>query len=391
MRVYVESGRKWIRTGWFWAFVLLVIPNCSFNSHGTCLDCPDPFDPGEQPVSSAIACDIPAPFDEGESECATPDEADDENNVSLTEAATALVTGSNSMFALDWTQAARDQCGGLPKKVKFNKPFPDGTFVCLNCEQQIPAVYSSHTAACIAKCKDLFGFGEGRLPPGELDTFCSKTRLATNFDDNQCYNGACSAGGTPIAFDDPRKKPAPVVWTDKWGTDDFGGSNSLVRSSDDDFSAGAASEQIIASGDAWVEFEVTASDRTHIVGIRESRDSQGDPCFKAANCYDNAPGVDDAGYSIELNSQAEVKVLETSPYGSFGPFWDPYGATERFRVRVKDNHDGSATVSYIRMTGDTEGVFYQSLGKPKYPLRVNATIVEQGATVKDVNIVFIKP
>lgn len=393
MGVYVEVGRKLIRTWWFWAFVLVVIPSCTFNPYGTCPDCPPPFDPGQPPVSSAIACDIPAPLDEGEDECATPEEADDPNNVSLTEAATALVNGKNSTFALDWTQGARDQCGGFPKKIKFSKPFPEGTYICLNCEQQIPFKYSSHTAACIAKCKDLVNFGTSSIPTSGIDAFCSGARTATNFDRDKCYDGACSPGGTlDPDFDDPRKKPEPVKWTDEWGTDDFGGSNSLVRASDDDFSAGAASDQIISYGDAWVEFEVTASDRSHVVGIRESRDSQGDPCFKAANCQDGTPGVEDAGFSIELNNVAEVKVLESSPtLTSYGPFGSSYGATERFRVRVKDNHDGSATIFYIRMGGNIETVFYQSQGKPKYPLRVNATLGEQGATAKDVNVVFIKP
>src|SRR5688572_7179916 len=166
MRVFLKSGSDWLRTGAFWALVLLALPNCGLNSEGLCVNepcnpcegpncppdpcegpnCPEPedpiryFQPGAEPVD-AIMCEIPTYLDEGDFVCATAAEAADPTIVSLHEAATALAIGKKSAFALDWSDPAACP-DGLPKKVEFlSGQFPDGFHLCLNCGTQIPAPY----------------------------------------------------------------------------------------------------------------------------------------------------------------------------------------------------------------------------------------------------------
>ena len=40
MQALLQPGNRVVRTWWFWAFVLLAVPNCMLNSHGTCTEEP---------------------------------------------------------------------------------------------------------------------------------------------------------------------------------------------------------------------------------------------------------------------------------------------------------------------------------------------------------------
>ena len=78
---------------------------------------------------------------------------------------------------------------------------------------------------------------------------------------------------------------------------------------------------------------------------------------------------------------------------SFGP----YVAGETFRVHVKDNFDGTANVTYSRLTAScTDGspcpetVFYTSTAKGTYPLRVDSSFREQSGTLSNARLVRIK-
>lgn len=465
MRVLMQVGSRFVRAWYFWAFVLLVIPNCAFNSKGfpcepgdkrpSCneappcdgVECPpkpcedgegpdceppcdpedpdceppcdpadpdceppcdpadpeclppDPpmvFDPGDDPLSDAIFCEIPQPEKVDVVTCATQADVDDPTNLSLTAAATALATGQSKNFALDFSDAAKLKCNGLPRKIAFFGAFPDGQTVCLNCNQQIPMTYATHAKACVAKCQDLITFGNG-IKPADTVAYCvANARLATNHAKDICYNGACSNGGTPLPnWIDPRRMPEPVEWIDHIGTEANG--NSLTRIAPQtgpgtaDFNAGAASAQTIAYGDAWIEFEASEDDKHHVLGVRTS-------CADPSMCVDTVPTLDDAIFAIDLGVSAAVHVFEGGPslqvYGTFGQ----YTAGERFRVRIKDNHNGTATISYARLTGPcppgelcaNEQVFYTSVATPAYPLRVDTSFREQGATLFNVNIVRIK-
>ena len=392
MRDSLKSSGRRPRTAWYWPLVLLALPHCTFD-----FDSAGPFpsfDPGPEPAASAIMCDIPVVPGEGDDPCASMDEA--ASGIPLTAAATALATGVSHNIGLDFRPDVVAQCGG-PGKTRFQGPFPDGFAVCLNCGAQIPAVYADPTEVCVAQCKDLINFGSGPIPDEGADAFCTaNARVSTNFDKDTCFDNACTRGGTPSPdFVDPRRTPENVAWIDLFGTDDFG--NTLTRIAettgpdDDDFNAGAASAQLITSGDAWVEFEATQTNLSHVLGVRAS-------CDDPAACPDKDHSLDDIGFSISLNSNGMVYVIESAtPLTVLGPFDPPYSIGERFRVKIKDNHNGTATISYARLIGPctigtvcTEDEFATMAGPaPQYPLRVNVSFREQSATIANVTIVRI--
>jgi hypothetical protein len=421
MRDYRKASGRWLRTGWFLAFALLALPNCSqvptFCSNQDCScdpvdsECAVPeFDPGPSPAGDAIMCDIPVPAGQGVSDCATAEEAADTANLSLTEAATALVSNRYSYVVLDFSATATEACGGLPKKIVFQDRFPDGSTLCINCGAQIPAKYATPTKACIAKCKDLINFTSGPVPAEGADAFCeANAHTSTNYYKNFCdprFAGACTNGGNPDwNFVDPRRTPENVMWTeyDAADLDVFDvNNNSLKRikpttgTTNDDFNVGAASLQMIVNGDGWVEFstdETGADLMSHVLSLRES-------CDDPLNCPDDDPGIGDIGFAISLNSDGKVYVLESKPGPDpkvLGPFMPPYAAGERFRVRAVDNHDGTATISYSRFHACTPGpaceedVFATSLPTAVYPLRVDTSFREQNATLTNVTLVRIIP
>jgi hypothetical protein len=400
MRKFLKASGGWARAVCFWPLALLALPNCTLDSNGTYVSA---FVPGS-PASSAIMCDIPKPnsHGEGNGECATQDDVDAYNagfGISLSQAATALASGKssglNGEFVLDWSESAVQSCGGkFLRKIEFFGNYPDGLRVCLNCGQ-IPAVYPSNTKACIAKCKDLVtATSDGTV---DASSYCAENaRTSTNHDPDICYLGACTDGGNPWApFEDPRRNPELVKWVDHSGTEDFGGSNSLKRiadttgNTDDDFNAGAASGQLIAGGDAWVEFEAGQVNVSHVLGVRES-------CADLLACPDTDYSLQNVGFGIRLNDANQVQVVESGTV--HGPFGLPYVAGERFRIKVTDNHAGTATISYSRLVGTcvvgtdcTEDVFYTHVGSsPVYPLRVDATFREKDATLVNVTLVRVR-
>ena len=74
-----------------------------------------------------------------------------------------------------------------------------------------------------------------------------------------------------------------------------------------------------------------------------------------------------------------------------GPFF-PYTTGQRFRVRVRDNHDGKTTISYERLVSGTFTEFAMTTQVfPSYPLRVSASFREQFAVIENPTIMRIKP
>jgi hypothetical protein len=354
------------------------------------------------PDSDAIMCEFPAPVDPQTSDCASPSEIADVNNLSTSEAATALATSKHSSIALDWSEDAIAACGG-PRKITFvDGQFPDGSVLCLNCGTQLeamPPVYASKDKACAAKCEDLINNGNG-FKPANVAAYCdANAHTAPNFDQKICYHGLCTAGGSPpvFGFDDPRRHPEPVQWIDEHGGAVSNGTNTLTRTAmttgntDADFNSGAGSLEIIKSGDAWVEFEAAGANASHILGLRES-------CDNVLSCPDLDPGLTGIGLSLNLHENGSIYVLQGNgqPLQSFGPF-PGYVLGERFRVRATDNHDKTATISFTRLTAPcVDGTvcaedppLYVSPVKLHYPLRVDATLREQNAAVANVTIVYI--
>lgn len=417
--VLKTSGRKW-NLGWLLPLVLLALPNCLLS--GGAFD-PDPnapnFSPGPDPTS-AIMCEIPVPVEEGDEECATAEEV--LVGIPFEAAATALATSQANPIMLDFSDAAKEACPetGARKKT-FYGTWPDGVRVCLNCGI-IPNLYASPVDVCVAKCMDLLDADEELLDYSNShvaqQAFClANARVAINVEpETICYEGACNADGTEnSAWVDPRRTPEPVKWTDHIGTTDNGGTNELERSAPttggntEDFNAGAASIQTTAkgkNGDGWVEFSAAAdiagnaTDKVHVLGLRASFTSAGEKCFDVSKCQDTDAHIETVGFAIDLNSDGRVYVLEPDPTGATPflvsqPFDPPYTEGERFRIKFKDNRDGTAAISYARMDCSSgtcvEVVFMESSGNfPLYPLRVDTTFREQGAKINNVTIVRIK-
>ena len=398
LRNVKKSAGRGFSLGWLLPLVMLALPNCAFPTFGLPGEVPAPvFEPGDNPTE-AIFCEIPKPLAANDDGCATQSEADNQTNISLAEAATALVTGEFSFYAFDYSDDAQNQCGGRPKKINYFDEFPEGTRVCINCGTQMPNPYPTMVKACVAKCQDLVN-QNGIIPNEGAAAFCeANARLATNHDPGMCYKDACTGGGNPIPVNDPRKRQEEVVWIDtSAGVEVLSADhNSIKRTAlatmPADFNEGAGSEQTITKGDGWVEFEAGQTGVSHVIGLRES-------CEDPANCPDSDHGLTGIGFAISLNSNNNVYVLESgNPVVVEGPFGAPYSPGERFRVRATANSDGkTATITYARLANckddvcASEFVFWTSkAAKPSYPLRVDAIFREENATLENVTIVRIK-
>lgn len=391
MRDFLESCGRRFSAGWFWPLVLLALPNCGLNSAG--LQSSYPFNPGSGPLTGAVMCDIPKVTGEG-GDCADASEAG--SGMSRARAAVALASGEQNTLALDFSEGATTACGGFPRKTEFFGTFPDGYAVCLNCPQMIPAAYADSNAVCVAKCKELIDL-DGPDPAEGVVAYCqANAHVSTNFNKNICFDNACTDGGTSLpGFFDPRRNAEPVSWTDTIGTSPTG--NSLKRTAPTtgagtiDFNAGAASKQVITTGDAWVEFEASGTNLSHVLGVRQG-------CTDPTACPDGDPSLDDIGFAISLNNDGQVYVIESAGgLNVQGPF-GTYAAGERFRIHIVDNNDKTATVSYWRVTGPcsagticTETQFASQIApSPQYPLQIDASFREENAIVANVTVMRIQ-
>ena len=379
---------------WLWALVLVALPNCGLDVTGTgpALE----LHPGDTPHSSTIMCDIEKFQAGGVRRCATPQDL--AVGVPITQAAEALVSGATSDVGLDFSPAAQVACGtGHPQAIDFHGAFPEGFPVCLNCGV-IPSVHANATAVCVAQCHDLTNYGGGAVP-ADVGAFCAaNARPSTHFPESGCFDNACSGDGTLRAdFEDPRRIPEPVVWRDRIGTNAV--ASNLTQTSPttvgDNFAAGAVSEQWVHAGDGYVEAEGSENDLSHIVGFAEV------PPACAFPCTDNDPGFADVDFGLSLNNDGRIYILESGslvPGPDLGQSFGTYSAGERFRVRVKDHFDGTATVSYTRVVGaclpgkacNESMVFEHLTPTAAYPMRVAAAFREQSATLANVSFVRIQ-
>ena len=379
---------------WFWAVALLVLPNCTFDRSGSAT--PSNVNKGTGDRTSAIFCDIEKPLPmtmpPTARRCAT--DADVAAGIRLADAAVALVSGQSSMMGLgiDDSPAALLRCGGQPEVIEFQGPFPGGSHVCLDCGTAIgsgPTQHATTAAVCTALCLDLFSAEDQNVPPtAEAEAFCaSAARLATNFPTSGCFDGVCSTtGGLITPFADPRRIPEPVDWINEVGVMAVGGSLTRTAPFTGNFDAGASSmqliNQVITGGDAYVEFTATETNRTRIAGLSSGPPPPGGIQFA------------DINFGIEFFNTGEMFVVENgSAVSSFGA----YNPGEKFRVKLRDNFDGTAAVSYARIIGPcvdgsmcNENVFHPSTNTATYPVRVDAMFQDVGATLTEARIVRIR-
>jgi hypothetical protein len=399
MRNFLRTRPRLAQAGWLLPLVLLALPNCILNA-GPSEDTGEEevlaFDPGDDPRSSAILCDIPKVPAPEANECANGD--DIASGIAFNYAAIALRQGEGmgNSLGLEYSPGAFSTCGDkIPKRVEFHGPYPEGLQICLNCEQ-ILKVYETPTAACVAKCVDLTNAGENQ-PADGAQAFCeANARVSTNFKDN-CIEGACSMGGTPVGFEDKRRQVEDVVWDIVQGDAEFVGKD-LVKAKETDMvpdnwdAGGSSKDQIITTGDAWIEFEVTEETKSHVLGVA----SGAGPDMDA--------GLADIDFAISLNFNGQAYILEkdlSQPEGVLvtGPLVQ-YLPGDRFRIRITDNHDGTASLSAGKVNDpdsckpgvpclDTQ-IGTQTKPSLSYPLRITATFREANATLREVTLVRIQ-
>ena len=378
---------RWPDAGLISALAFLALPGCSVL-----------FSPGEPPgappIADAVFCDVVA-----ERHCATADEQ--AVGIRLAAAAIALNTGQTGTVGLDDSPEARARCGGDPEAVAFRTAFPEGQPFCVNCGDSIgpaPAPFLTATDLCVNRCPEIVA--PGADPPDQsVLEFCQENaRTSTNFvpePPSRCFAGACTEGGALLAdFADPRRTPEPIVWRDRIGVSAAGNDLTRTAATTTDFDAGAASEQWIERGDAYVEFSANESTLSHVAGLAEI------PPGCAFPCADADPGLGDIDFAISLNVDGRFYVIESGLLiagpginGSFGT----YAPGERFRVTLRDNSDGTAAATYSRLTAVCmpggpcpEATFYTHASPARYPLRVDASFRETGATLADVRVVRIR-
>jgi hypothetical protein len=386
MREFLKSSGRWVRNGWFWPLVLLALPNCAIQPiPGLSSD----VEHGPNPTS-IVMCDIPK-FTEAV-QCATT-EQDLKSGIPMNAAAIALNQKDQRMIGLDYSKAARDQCGGTnPMKVEFFGEFPDGYQLCLDCKTQIPNVYTSLNDVCRAQCEELM-LKQPIVPPDPF-AFCADTtrvHVSTNF--KSCFEGTCINGSPDSNFNfkdnDPRRPQEPVEWIEQNGTKNGSMGNNLARTAgrSGNFDAGAFSKQTFTKGDGWVEFEVSDNTKQYAVALSHG----GGP--------DPSETLDDMDFALVLQ-QGLIFVYEGGlPVNSFGP----YDAGTRFRIKIKDNNDNvdpkldTATITYSKLLAPcppgpciSDFEFSGGQTKPGYPLRVDASLVDPGALLVGVTLVRIQ-
>jgi len=403
MRGVLKSSVHLLRVGWFWPLVLLALPNCSF-VHGS--EVATNLVPGPVPRTTLIFCDVELPL---QRHCAT--DIDIANGIRLAAAAVALNTGQQMSIGLDESPEALGRCGGQPEAVPMLGPFPQGNPSCLNgFSIGDGATYADPQAACVARCEDMFGTtnSAGNLipdvpPSPDVISYCTAhSNASTNVPGNPSpgFAGGCDPSGVPtMEFVTPatdlRRNPEPVSWTDFIGTSATGNDLTRTAAATGNFDAGATSAQRLTRGDAFVEFSAAESTLTHVVGLSSV------PLGCLFPCSDGDPGIGDIGFAISLNVDGNFYIIESGtivPGPQVNTSWGTYAAGDRFRVTVRDHSDGTADVIYSQLIGPCvpgnfcpDVPFYTHVSGPAhYPLRVDTSFREQGATLTNVTLVRIQ-
>ncbi len=390
MRGSFTARVRWLRVVWFWPLVLLTLPNCTLDRSGICSICGLNIAPGPVPWTGAVFCDIEKPGTEGR-HCASPDEIN--TLPRLTSGAIGLVKFKNFPGALDYSNAAITACGG-PQAVHFEGSFPDGTPICANCTSTITSVAAA-TTLCVQQCEDLTAPDAVPADPAVVADCTNRTRLSINAaNPTFCFEGACDGLHVVEGFVTTRRSPEAAAWQNVSNVSITGPEgNTLTKNSglDTSFDAGAASTQTITTGDGYVEF-TAGSDTTHtrVVGL-----SIGDT--------DSSSDVTTIGYGISLFKEGCYYVFEggTQVNGAIETCSAPhafggYAADDAFRVAVKDNFDGTATISYAKITAACTlelecPPFHTSVIPATYPLRVDTSLRELNGQIANVIVVRIRP
>jgi hypothetical protein len=247
---------------------------------------------------------------------------------------------------------------------------------------------------CRTECEDL---PDASADPNVKAECFTRAHVAINMDPAACLADACSDAGAPIeGLVDARRSPEPVNWQNLIGVTTSGGGNTLTRTAatTNSFDAGAASSQQITSGDAFVEFTAVETTTARLGGLSEGP------------LPDTTPTISNITFAIDLFKDGcvyifengnKVQGLDPTCTAAGGGAWGPYVAGDRFRIHVRDNQDGTAVISYARLTAPcTDGMpcpettMTTSFGIAHYPLHVDSSFRELNGTLSNVRLVRIR-
>jgi hypothetical protein len=189
------------------------------------------------------------------------------------------------------------------------------------------------------------------LSPSTLYHYRVKSRdvsgnLATSGDFT--VTTTAGSGGPP-----PATGRQNVVWTGIINCSAAGNTLQKNGGRDDTPDAGAISQQSIASGDGYLEFAATQTDKLGFCGLART------PSGTDYNAID---------FGIKLTGRGVAEVRENNLYKSEAS----YAAGDLFRISVE-----SGTVKYYR----NGTLFYTSAKAPAYPLAAAASLINMGTTV----------
>lgn len=347
---------------------LLLLVGCSFEGSAP----PRFFFDGDRSQTTAIFCDV-----ERGRQCATPE--DIAAGFDITRPDEALWGGRSNMFAIDYSDKARQKCDGAPQKVLFEGPYPEGNAVCLSPDRFGEGNdsngilrYPDTFTACRAWCQEHSKNGSlGPWIDGDGNYYsCNDISFPSHRAWESPFADAClESGMLRPDFQDPRKLPNshPIVWADKVNvqTEDLLNNSLRKTSATVGYDAGAASSTAIAPGGSAVfEFTATETSTERTAGF-----ARGLP-------PDTDPTEIDIAYAVQLRGNGELAVTE-----SLAPVYTgTYATGDRIRLALIQG-----VVRYFK-----NGVllYVSQLPVGNTPLRVSVSLRDEKATITNAYVSF---
>jgi hypothetical protein len=145
----------------------------------------------------------------------------------------------------------------------------------------------------------------------------------------------------------------PIAWTDAQNV--FAAGALLIKTNGEGWTSGASSTDNLLSGDGYVEFTATETNRRRGAGLQSG----------------TGPALNQIDFAVALQETGIVEILELGiSRGTFGP----YQSGDRFRIEIQNGG-----VRYLK----NGGLLYTSALAPTFPLHAEAVFYSEGATLFD--------
>ncbi len=148
--------------------------------------------------------------------------------------------------------------------------------------------------------------------------------------------------------------PQAVTWQALLGV--IASSNNLTKNASDGWDAGASSAQAIISGDGYVEFTASETNKYRMIGLSNGDTNQ---------------SYTDIDFALYPAADGGLYVYEG---GNYRGYFGPYATGDLLRVSVE-----GGVVKYKR----NGNLLYTSTGTPTYPLLVDTSLYSNGATINN--------